>query len=90
MSKGIRQVGQVGYSSIAFVTTQNRICCPGSNFCVGGDPLGTAGSALLAVFVVDMADSSTTELANKEFCVVLRLVCGAVEQDNIAGRWRQL
>jgi hypothetical protein len=59
-------------------------------FSLDGDPLGTAGSALLAVFVVDMADSSTTELADKEFCVVLRLVCGAVEQDNIAGRWRQL
>ena len=39
----------------------------------------TAGSALAVVFVVDMADSSTTELADKEFCVVLRLVCGAVE-----------
>jgi hypothetical protein len=59
-------------------------------FPLGGDPLGTAGSALLAVFVVDMADFSTTELADKEFCVVLRLVCRTVERDNIAGRWRQL
>ena len=39
----------------------------------------TAGSALTAVFLVGMADSSTTELADKECCVGFRLVCGAVE-----------